>query len=168
MNAPPVLATGRYMLVAQRCTVGFTARSLGLAVPGAMSVRSGEVVVDGTGATVAAVLDAASFRTRSARRDRDVRGPRFLDAGEHPDIVVTGRWDGPGTPVHGELTVRGVAAPVEIAVVEIAVLDVLTEGNATTVRARARVDRRAFPVGPRSGPIGRWVDVELEIPLVGV
>lgn len=163
MNAPTALATGRYTLVAQRCTVGFTARSLGLAVPGAMSVRSGEVVVDGTGATLDAVLDSASFRTRSARRDRDVRGPRFLDSDEHPDIVVTGRWDGPGTAVHGSLTVRGVTAPVEIAV-----LDVVTEGNATTVRARARVDRRAFPVGPRSGPIGRWVDVELEIPLGGV
>lgn len=163
MSAPTALATGRYALVAQRCSVGFTARGLGLAVPGAMSVRSGHVEVDDAGATLHAVLDAASFRTRNARRDRDVRSPRFLDTREHPDILVTGRWDGPGTPVRGTLTVRGVTAPLEITV-----LDVVAAGAGITVHARARVDRCAFPVGPRGGPIGRWLDVELEIPLLGV
>ncbi len=152
------LTAGRYGLVTQRCTVRFVARSLGFGVPGELSVRAGEVVVDGAGTTVTAVLDAASFRTRSARRDRDVRGPRFLDAGHHPDIVFTGRWDGPGTPLAGELTVRGVTAPVQVEIVE--------TGPGPTVRARARVDRRAYPVGPARGPIGRWVEVDLEIPML--
>jgi polyisoprenoid-binding protein YceI len=156
-----ILTAGRYRLVAQNCTVRFVARSLGFSVPGALSVRSGEVLVDGSGTTVTAVLDAASFRTRNARRDRDVRSPRFLDAEHHPDIVFTGRWGGPGTPLVGDLTVKGVRAPAELEIVEVE-----RPGRGPTVSARARIDRRLYPVGPARGPIGRWLDVELDIPML--
>lgn len=163
MSAAVALATGRYTLVAQRCTVRFTARSLGLAVPGELSVRFGEVTIDDAGGVITAVLDAASFRTRNARRDRDVRAPTFLDVEQHPDIVFTARWAGPGTPVRGHLTVRDVVAEQDVEIVGID-----REPRGSTVRARARVDRRAFPVGPARGPIGRYLDVELEIVLLGV
>ncbi|HXV92317.1 MAG TPA: YceI family protein [Pseudonocardia sp.] len=153
----PAPAVGRYALVTEDCAVRFTARSLGLPVRGELSLRSGHVQVGDAGATVTAVLDAGSFRTRSARRDRDVRSPRFLDAARCPDMVFTGRWDGPGTPLAGDLAVKGVTGHVA--------LDVTIEDGfgGPVVRARGRVDRRAFPVGPRRGPIGRWVDVELEV-----
>ncbi len=152
------LTAGRHALVAQHCRVRFVARSLGLPVRGELTVRSGEVVVDASGTAVTATLDAASFRTRSSRRDRDVRGTRFLDADRHPDIVFTGRWDGPGAPLVGELTVTGVSAPVQLEVVEV--------GPGPTVRARGRIDRRPYPVGPARGPVGRWVDVELVVPIL--
>jgi polyisoprenoid-binding protein YceI len=155
------LAAGQYTLAPQRCIVRFTARGFGLRVPGEMSVRSGEVRVDGASAVVTAVLDAASFRTRSARRDRDVRSARFLDTDQHPDILLTGRWDGPGTALRATLTVKGVAAPVDIEVV-----DVQRSPHGARAAARARLDRRAFPVGPVRGPVGRWVDVELDVALL--
>lgn len=161
MSAPTALATGRYTLVAQRCGVRFTARGFGLPVRGAFSVRVGEVRIDTDGATVTAVLDAASFHTRSARRDRDIRSARFLDVERFPDIAVTGRWTGPGTPFCTSVTVKEVTAPVEV---EIA--DVERSSHRVVVRARARIDRRAFGVGPVRGPVGRWIDVELEIVLV--
>lgn len=161
MTTATALAAGRHTLVAQRCTVRFVARGLGLAVPGEISVHSGEVEVDDTGAVVSAVLNAASFRTRSARRDRDVRSPRFLDVERMPRILVSGRWDGPGTPLHAGLTVKEVTAPVEIVIVDVD----RTSGGAV-VHARGRVDRRAYPVGPVRGPIGRWVDVEMRIVLL--
>lgn len=156
----PTLTIGRYSLVARRCTVRFTARGFGFPVRGELTVRSGEVCIDEATTTLTAVLDAASFRTSSARRDRDVVSPRFLDVERFPDIVLTGRWDGSPTPLQARLTVKDVAAPVEIEVVGVD----RTPGDAT-VRARARVDRRAFPVGPARGPVGRWLDVELEVVL---
>lgn len=155
------LATGHYTLVAQRCTVVFTARGLGFRVPGAMTVRSGEVRVGDTGTGVTAVLDPASFRTSSARRDRDVRSARFLDVERFPEILVSGLWTGPGTPLVATLTVKGVAAPAQIEIVGVD----RTRGGAS-VAARARIDRRAYPVGPARGPIGRWVDVELRMMLL--
>jgi polyisoprenoid-binding protein YceI len=161
VSAPTALATGRYTLVAQRCAVRFTARGFGLPVRGAFSVRTGEVRIDGDGATVTAVLDAASFRTRSARRDRDVRSARFLDVERFPDIAVTGRWAGPASPLLTSVTVKDVAAPVDVAIA-----DVERSAHRVVVRASARVDRRAFGVGPVHGPVGRWVDLELEIVLV--
>ncbi|MGQ0573829.1 MAG: YceI family protein [Pseudonocardia sp.] len=154
------LAVGRYALAPQRCAVRFTARGFGLRVPGEMSVRSGEVRVDGAGAVVTAVLDAASFRTRTPRRDRDVRSAGFLDVEQHPDILLSGRWDGPGTALRATLTVKGVAAPVDIEIV-----DVARSPHGARAAARARVDRRAFPVGPVRGPVGRWIDVELDLEL---
>jgi polyisoprenoid-binding protein YceI len=162
VSAPTTIATGRYALVPTRCTVRFTARGFGLPVPGALSVRSGEVTIDDEGATVTAVLDAATFRTRNARRDRDVRSRRFLDVERHPDILFTGQWAGPGSPLRGFLGVRSVAVPIDV---EIGPLEAGARG--VTVRGSARVDRRAFSVGPGGpGPIGRWVDVELEIALL--
>jgi len=161
VSAPTALATGRYTLVAQRCAVRFTARGFGLPVRGAFSVRTGEVRSDADATTVTAVLDAASFHTRSARRDRDVRSARFLDVERFPDIAVTGRWTGPGSPLSTSVTVKEVIAPVEV---EIA--DVERSAHRVVVRARARIDRRTFAVGPAHGPVGRWIDVELEIVLV--
>jgi polyisoprenoid-binding protein YceI len=161
VSAPTALATGRYTLVAQRCAVRFTARGFGLPVRGAFSVRSGEVRSDTDGTTVTAVLDAASFHTRSARRDRDVRSARFLDVERFPNIVVTGRWAGPGAPLPASVTVKDVAAPVDVAID-----DVERSAHRVVVRASARIDRRAFGVGPVHGPVGRWIDIELEIVLV--
>ncbi len=145
----------------KKITVRFTARVLGFRVPGAFSLRSGEVRIDGTGATVTAVLDAASFRTRNAGRDRDVRSARFLDVERLPEILVAGRWDGPGVPLRATVTVKDVAAPLEV---EIVGIDPTPLG--ATARARARLDRSACPVGPARGPIGRWLDVELTVVLV--
>ncbi len=156
------LATGHYVLVAQRCTVRLTARGFGLLVRGAFTVRAGEVHVDDTGSTVTTVLDAASFHTGNPRRDRDVVSDRFLAVNRFPDIAVTGRWDGSAAPMRAEVTVRDVTAPVEVEIVEVD----RTPGGAVA-RARARLDRRAFPVGSRWGPVGRRVDVELTITLLG-
>jgi polyisoprenoid-binding protein YceI len=161
VSAPTALATGRYTLVAQRCAVRFTARGFGLPVRGAFSVRTGEVRIDTDGTTVTAVLDAASFHTRSARRDRDVRSARFLDVERFPDITVTGRWAGPGSPMGTSVTVKEVTAPVEVGIA-----DIERSAHRVVVRARARIDRRVFAVGPVHGPVGRWIDVELEIVLV--
>lgn len=161
MSAPATLAPGRHVLVPSRCTVRFMVRAFGLPVRGTIDVRSGEVRTDVAGADVSATLDAAGFRTLSSRRDRDVRSARFLDTEHHSDILFTGRWAGPGSRVVGRLTVKGVSAPLDLEIVT-----VVTTARGTAVRARAQVDRRAFPVGPRSGPIGRRLDVEVEVAMV--
>lgn len=159
MTALAALVAGNHQPVPPRCAVRFTARSLGLPVRGGFDVRTVDVAIEADGtAVVTAVLAAASFRTRSDRRDRDVRSARFLDADRHPDIVFTGRWSVPGTAITGHLTVKDTPAPLVLELDD----EPTREGGEIVARDRCRVDRRQFPVGPRFGPIGRWLDVEVE------
>ena len=65
-------------------------------------------------------IDTTSLNTNHAKRDEHLRGGDFFDAVKHPtakfestEISVTG--DGKGT-ISGNLTIRGVTKPVDIAV----------------------------------------------------
>lgn len=53
------------------------------------TVRSGELRVTdpASSSTVAVAIDAASFHSKSAKRDRDVTGRSLLDVESFPDIT---------------------------------------------------------------------------------
>ena len=82
-----------------RTRAAFAARHLfGQTVQGTIAVTGGTLDVgpDGQPRRFQATLDPASIDTGNARRDADLRGPRFLDAGTFPlleaaadDIDVT-------------------------------------------------------------------------------
>ncbi|HEU4349915.1 MAG TPA: YceI family protein [Actinoplanes sp.] len=154
---------GTYTVDPGRSTVSFTATHVfGLKpVDGTMTIRSGTVMVaeELRRSTVSAEIDATSWRTDDARRDRDVRGKRFLDVTRHPVIGfrstrVVGGDD--GWQVVGELSVRGGSCEVPLT---------LTRTGPDRFTATARVDRVAAGVGGGRAIIGRYVDVTLEIAL---
>jgi polyisoprenoid-binding protein YceI len=152
---------GTYTIDPARSELRFTATHVfGLKpVNGTMAVRSGTVTVaaEPRRSTVSAEVDAASWATDDARRDKDVRGKRFLDVQRHPVIgfcstrVVHGA---DGWQVVGELSVRGGCCEITLT---------LTDIGPDRFTATGRVDRVAAGVGGGRAIIGRHVDVTLTV-----
>ena len=160
-NTMTDLRPGTYTIDTARSAVTFTATHVfGLKpVHGTMTVRAGTVVVaeQARRSTVSAEIDVASWTTDDARRDRDVRGRKFLDAGAHPVIGfrstrLTRGAD--GWQILGELSVRGGSCEVTLAVTEVS-----ATVDGCLVTATARVDRLAAGITTGRAIIGRWIDV---------
>ncbi|MGI5239866.1 YceI family protein [Dactylosporangium sp. CA-139066] len=70
----------------------FAARNFGFnIVRGRIAVTAGTIEIDPDGRPVrlSGTLDPASIDTGNRRRDRDLRGPRFLDVAHHPHMEIT-------------------------------------------------------------------------------
>ncbi|WP_298180800.1 YceI family protein [Saccharomonospora sp.] len=146
---------GRYEIDTAHSTVTFNTTHLFglLPVRGTFTISSGTVdIAEPVGESdIRVEIDATSFRTPVAMRDKVVRSPMYLDTDRHPTITFTSqRWDG-GT-ITGALTVRGVTKPVTL-LMESTALD----GDSFTVRAAARVDRTEFGVTATPGMAGRYL-----------
>ena len=66
-----------------------------------------------------ATIDMTSFNTGNEQRGGDVKGENFLDAANYPTMTyrTTGiRQDGEVIIADGELTIKGITRPVELAV----------------------------------------------------
>jgi polyisoprenoid-binding protein YceI len=154
---------GTYAIDPATSTVRFTATHvLGLKpVDGTMAIRSGTVVVaaEPRRSTVSAELDAASWTTGDERRNRDVRGRKFLDADRHPVIGFRSTHvmrDADGWQIAGVLSVRGGSCEVVLS---------LTGTGPDRFTATARVDRVAAGVTAGRAIIGRYLDVTLDVRL---
>jgi polyisoprenoid-binding protein YceI len=161
----PSLLTGTYLVDPARTTVRFSMREMfGLmGVEGEFAVRDGTIVVadDPRMSSVGVELDPASFKTDRARRDRDIKGKRFLDVEAFPAMTFASTAVEPtidGWTLSGKLTVHGVTAPVTLR---------LTGGRRTPdglrVTAACVVDRTDFGVGPTVPLIGKVLTIDIEV-----
>jgi polyisoprenoid-binding protein YceI len=160
---------GTYTIDPARSAVRFTATHVfGLKpVHGTMRVGSGTVMVAGEPrlSTVSAELDAASWTTDDDRRNRDVRGRKFLDTERYPAIGfrstrITG---GPGGwEIAGVLSVRGGSCEVSLHLSE---AEPTPDGFRFT--ATTTVDRVAAGVTTGRAIVGRHVDVTLIVQVTG-
>jgi len=104
--------------------VGFAVKHLMIAtVKGRFAEVHGTVRMDETDPTSAEVevaIGVASIHTGNADRDAHLRSPDFFDAERFPTITFRSRRVEPGTDgtlrLLGDLTIRGVSRPVELAV----------------------------------------------------
>jgi polyisoprenoid-binding protein YceI len=158
-------ATGTYRIVATRSTVRFQTNHLfGLTnITGTFAVRSGHIVIASpiTASTVTATIDAASFTTLNRRRDAAVRSGKFLDTAHHPDITFTShglRRYGNQWVLHGELTVRAIARPVELTIKHIEITDDRLRAHAT-----ALIDRYAFGLTRAKGTTARYLNLIVDV-----
>jgi polyisoprenoid-binding protein YceI len=156
---------GTYTVDPARSSVRFTATHVfGLRpVHGSMGVRSGTVTVaaEPRRSTASAEIDAASWATDDPRRDRDVRGRRFLDTGAHPSIGFrsTRLVRGPhGWQITGVLGVRGGSTEVTL---DLTGAKPLPDGYRFT--ATADIDRVAAGVTAGRAIIGRRVAVTVTV-----
>lgn len=161
----PDRLTGVWTAVPEACRAGFRVRDkLVGVVAGTIPVRSGVVQVGAAGDVRSArlELDVTGIATGNAHRDRDLRKPRFLAAGEHPILVVeagpapfgaAGNWDLTAT-----VTVRGAAAPVDLMVV----LDSADPATAG-VRVTGRLDRTPLGLRVPAFIVGRIVELDVHL-----
>jgi polyisoprenoid-binding protein YceI len=165
-GAVHVPATGTYLVDPEQSVVSYSGRHMfGVGtVHATFTVRSGTLGVTdpARSSTVAVAIDAASFHSNSAKRDKDVTGRSLLDAEAFPDITFASdglREDGDRWLVVGSVTAHGHTVPVEVVVD-----DVHPEGDGIRLHAHAEhLDRRAFGITGSRGMVGRYLDLDLDV-----
>lgn len=155
-------AAGTYRLDPARSSTTFTTRHLfGLGkVTGSLAVLHGQVTIaaDPAASTVEATLLADSFQSASAGHDKVVKSPGYLDVDGHPHLTFASTAlvrAGQGWLVRGTLMARGVAAPVELTVTDIA-----EDRDEVTVHATATVDRYAHGLTKGRGLAARRLQLQ--------
>jgi polyisoprenoid-binding protein YceI len=157
-------------------TVSFTVRNFGLrSVTGQVPLVSARVTVGPSGqpVSVRAELDARGIDTGHLRRDRDLRGARFLATDRWPAITFqastvqasTIQASGAGWTIAGTLTVKDRDCPIRL---DVDGAEIIPNDPASSVNvcASARLDRRS--VGVNSAPaflIGHTILLSLAIRL---
>ncbi|AVV41517.1 YceI family protein [Streptomyces sp. ID05-04B] len=160
--------------------VGAVAQHLGISsVHGRFTEFAAAVEVapdDVTKSRVEAVIRAASIDTGNAVRDAHLRSADFLDVERYPEIGY--RSDGltPAGPdrwtVHGELTMRGVARPVDLDLAYLGTGSDPWGGTRAAFRATAQLRREDFAMNYNQvvqagiAAIGATLKVELDIQTV--
>lgn len=163
----PALPTtaGIWVVSDSRTRVTFAVGNLGRVAHGSVTCSTGEVELDAVGNPVraSAELDLGTLDTGIAKRDADLRKPRFLDIDRHP--VMTWRCDrfvatgDGGWTAEGELSVRGTTVPLAVTGrPEAAALD----GEWLRVRAEAVLDRTAVGIRAPRFLIGRTVSIAID------
>lgn len=157
-------AAGRYSLDPARSLVTLRTRLFGVhSLTATMSIADGQIDFhqDPPHATVTAAVSAASFRTDNPRRDDDIRSPRFLHAGEYPDLSYragTLSRDRDHWMLTGELTVRNVTRPVTLQIDSVRQI-----GHGFRAHATARVNRVDFGLTRVQWMGGRIFEIELTV-----
>ena len=160
VQIPPA---GTYRLDPEASSITFETRHMfGLAgVTGNFRLVSGEITITDpvTSSAASAVIDAASFHTGGAARDKDVKSANFLHAGEHPQIRFSSTGlarDGDRWLLRGQVTVRGTSAPAELVITE-----ARTAEDGFAIKAATRIDRYAHGVTKKKGLAGRYLDLNV-------
>jgi polyisoprenoid-binding protein YceI len=158
-------APGTYAADPADSSIEFRARHLfGLGmVTGSFRLSSASIQVASPleGSTAKATIDAASFSTGNARRDKDVRSARFLDVDGSPSItfvstnvaVADSAW-----VLEGQVTVRGKTAPVALTITESQPVD-----GGLDIVAETRIDRHAHGITGAKGVAGRYLDLTIRL-----
>jgi polyisoprenoid-binding protein YceI len=161
--AVQIPAAGTYRLDPEASSVSFATRHMfGLAgVTGSFRLISGKITITDpvTSSAASAVIDAASFHTGSAARDKDVKSANFLHAGEHPQITFTSTElarEGDRWLLCGQITVRGSSGPAELVISE-----ARTAEDGFAVKATTRIDRYAHGLTKKKGMAGRYLDLTI-------
>ena len=171
----PSYTAGTWDIDPVHSDVSFTVRHMMVSkVRGRFGSFSGQIVTgeDITGSSVSATIDATSIDTNNEQRDNHIRSADFFAAAEHPLITFasTGiRFEDGEFLIDGELSIRGVAKPVTLALDAPAFGPGPRGGMKSGFSATLEVDRHDFGVsynGPIPGggmALGDRVQITLDI-----
>ncbi|SRR6266545_2644704 len=173
----PGLTTGTWSIDPSHSEVGFTVRHLMSKVRGSFAEFSGDVVVadDLAQSTAKAEISIASVDTRNEQRDGHLRSADILDAEKYPVMTfhTTGvRQDGDEYVLTGELTIKDVTRPVELAVEFNGVGEDPWGGTRAGFSASTQISRKDFGIDfniPFEGDkllLSDKVDIHLEVQAV--
>ena len=157
-TSPAGLATGRWIVDVASSTATFRVASLGRTVTGTVPLTEGIVDIgsDGLPSAVTGSLNLGAVDTGNARRDADLRKPRFLDLDAHPTMTFaadSATASPAGWSVTGRLSARGTSVPATGDV------ELSPQGRSATLTGRTRLDRRAFGIRAPRIMIGHQIDI---------
>ena len=163
-DTSPAIAPGTYRLDPARSVIRADVPAMfGLmTVRGTFRLRSGEVTVAGDTArsSVRATLDASSFSSGNAIRDRQVRAASMLDAAAYPEITFAGAGPTPhgaGWLIPGSVTARGVTVPAELEM-----SDLRAEAGVIRFHAATTLDRTKFGATSKMGIVGQTIALSID------
>ena len=174
----PGYVAGTWDIDATHSTVGFSVRHMMVSkVRGYFTEFSGEIVTaeDPAASAVNATIDMDSIDTRQEQRDAHIRSADFFDVGNHTVMTFrsTGvRTDGADWTVEGDLTIKGITKPVELALEVNGFGPDAYGGTRAGFSAKTVINRRDFGVDidmPMDGGgvvVGDKISIELEIEAV--
>lgn len=158
---------GAYRIDGVRSKVTYTSRHMfGLGkVRAEFSIASGrlDVAESLSECRAVATINAASFKSDNAKRDRDVKGPGLLDVADFPRIEFTStevRQDGRGVVLVGLVAMHGVDAAVEVAVSS---WEAQAPDQIHVLAWADHLDRCSFGITGARGWVGRYFDLALDI-----
>src|SRR5215207_1422352 len=152
MTTATAITTGTWTLDRTHTEIGFSVRHLVSKVRGKFDTFEGTIVTaeDLTASTVNVSVDLSTINTGTAGRDDHLRSADFFEVESHPTMtfVSTGVVQKSDTDfaVTGDLTIKGVSKPVELAV------EFLGEGNdpwggtRVGVEAKTEISRKEFGI----------------------
>jgi polyisoprenoid-binding protein YceI len=170
----PGLVAGTYAIDAAHSEIGFTVRHLMTKVRGTFQEYAGEIVVKDSleESTAAVTVELGSVHTRSEQRDGHLRSGDFFDAENSPKMtfVSTGlKPEGDDYILAGELTIKNVTKPIELAVEFLGVDQNAYGQTIIGFEASAQISRKEWGIDfnvPLEGGkllIGDKVDIHLDV-----
>ena len=172
-----LLRPGDWIADPAACSLTFAVQNFRLRTVTGLIPLIGATVHVGPGgypASIRAELDAAGIDTGHSRRDRDLRGKRFLAAERWPVITFEADDLRPGAAddlrpgatawtVTGTLTVKDARCPVRL---DVAGFTIPADGAAVDLRATGRLDRRSAGVTAAPGFfVGHLISLSLAVRL---
>ncbi|MEU4690745.1 YceI family protein [Actinoplanes sp. NPDC023714] len=175
---PTGLAAGTWIIDPSHSEVSFSLRHMGLfKVRGSFAVFTGQVVVDEQveKSSVAVEVQMDSVDTRDPNRDGHLRSPDFFDVEKFPVMTFRSssvRVDGDRPVLVGELTVKDVTRPFELAVEPLGVIGDPMGKQRSGFLATGELSRADFgitfniPMAGNDVVIGDKVQVSIEVQAV--
>ncbi|MEU4602438.1 YceI family protein [Kribbella sp. NPDC023972] len=170
----PGLVAGTYAIDPAHSEIGFTVRHLMTKVRGTFKEYAGEIVVkDSLEESAANVsVELASVDTRSEQRDGHLRSGDFFDAENSPKMTFVSTAltpNGDDYTLAGELTIKDVTKPIELAVEFLGVDQNAYGQTIIGFEASAQLSRKEWGIDfnvPLEGGkllIGDKVDIHLDV-----
>jgi polyisoprenoid-binding protein YceI len=113
------IPTGVYNVDPVHSNVGFEIRHMGIAtVRGKFGTFEGKIDASGSSPVLEGTVDVSTIDTGEPNRDGHLKAPDFFDVDQYPQISFKGTTTEIGAggqiTLKGELTMKGVAQPVEL------------------------------------------------------
>ncbi|MFI6675871.1 YceI family protein [Kribbella sp. NPDC050470] len=170
----PGLVAGTYAIDAAHSEIGFTVRHLMTKVRGTFQEYTGEINVKDTleESTTNVSVELASVHTRSEQRDGHLRSGDFFDAENSPKMTFVStalKPEGDDYILAGELTIKNVTKPIELAVEFLGVDQNAYGQTIIGFEASAQISRKEWGIDfnvPLEGGkllIGDKVDIHLDV-----
>ncbi|MBC7592974.1 MAG: polyisoprenoid-binding protein [Kineosporiaceae bacterium] len=150
-NTATAITTGTWVLDPTHTEIGFTVRHLMSKVRGKFeefegSIVTGENIAD---SKVTATIKLDSVNTGAADRDAHLRSTDFFGVDENPEMSFESTGvsvDGDNYTVTGNLTIKSVTKPVELAVEFLGEGGDPWGGTRVGVEATTKISRKAFGI----------------------